>query len=67
MDKNFDSLRIPKNFRAELSIVARKVADMERRQGKPVTQADAVRDLLRRTLGKGKSYLTREEKVDHTG
>ena len=56
--------KLPK---AQRDILIRKATTMEAGQSKPATQAELVRDLLRRTLGRGKSYLTREEEIDYEG
>ena len=54
--------KLPKTQR---DILVRKVTAMESGQKpKPKTQADVVRDELRRTLGRRKTYLT-GEKIDY--
>ena len=57
--------KLPKTQRDHL---IRKVVALEgQAKPKPATQEELARDLLRRTLGRGKTHFKGEEKIDYTG
>ena len=49
---------LDKLSRSQRDKVIRKIVALESVETKPTTQAELAKDVLRRTLGRGKSFLT---------
>ena len=58
---------LDKLSRSQRDKVIRKIVALESVETKPTTQAELAKDVLRRTLGRGKSFLTGDGRIDYIG